>query len=360
MLRLSVPAVICLSAVAGCTSGGVDMPEAIALSPFTSSDAPLSISNHIVTLSEEIACVTDSFESQIHCVDRVGDHLTVFGGGGRGPGEFMALSGIGRGHGSHVMAMDFGEDRLTFFRPNGHLVSEIRLPSGFQSTSLRGDRLYGFRLVMPDFVEEFRPGFIPMEVSVSSGEVLWERTNLADAVDRECFNPAAGISTPDGGLVFQVCEYELAFFAHRDASNATVVASPSYVEAMPNERDVVAHMDSRVRFRRELPIIEAEMANIEAEFRAKPKEWLLKPHPFRFDDQSRLWAATTLDRDVFSYFDVWTDTTHIGAVRVRDRLMSFDIFGPIPVTSVERPPGNDGMSERGIGWYDLSKIDWSC
>ncbi len=212
-----VAAVFCLLAVTGCASEGTDVLETIAFSPFASSGAPMSTTNHIAILSEEIVCVTDSYEACIHCMDRVEGTVTVFGGKGRGPGELEALSGIERGRAGHVAALDFGVGggRLSLFSPDGNLMSETRMPSGFQLTLLRGGHLLGFELVTPtpaDFSEGlFQPSYVPQEVDASSGEVLWERTDLADAVDRECFNPAVGVSTPDGGLVFHVCEYELVF-----------------------------------------------------------------------------------------------------------------------------------------------------
>lgn len=363
MLRVAflwyVPAVavLCLS---GCTSERADLSETIILSPVASQGAPISTSNDVAILSEEIACVINSYDFHIHCVGRINGNTTVFGGEGRGPGEFAAPPGIERSREGHVVALDIGEDRLTVFRPNGTLVSETRLPSGFYSNLLRGDRLFGFDLVMPDFEKEFLPSYVPMEVDISSGEVLWKRTDLADAVDRECFNPAVGASTPDRGLVFQVCEYELAVFSHKDAPTVTVVASPSYVEALPNERDLAAHMDVMLSVRsRAGPITESEEDALEAEFLAKPKEWLLKPSTFGFDRQNRLWVATTRGRDAFSYFDIWADTTYVGAVRVEDRLMGFDIFESTLVTLVERAPDKDGIAERAIDWYDIGEIDWS-
>ena len=357
LLYAPVVALLCLS---GCTLERSDLSEHMALSPFASHGAPISTSNDVAILSGEIACVINSYEFHIHCVDRVNGNTTVIGGEGRGPGEFAAPPGIGRSRDGHVAAMDIREDRLTFFRPNGTLVSETRLPSGFSPTLLRDDRLYGFELVMPDFETEFQPSYVPTEIDIFSGEVLWKRTNLADVVDRECLNPAVGASTPDGGLVFQVCEYELAFFSDKDAPTVTVVASPSYVEALPNERDLAAHMDVMLSLRSLAgPITESEEDALEAEFLAKPKEWLLKPSTFGFDNQNRLWVATTRDRDAFSYFDIWTDTTYVGAVRVKDRLMGFDIFESTLVTLVERAPDVDDIAERAIDWYDLGEIDWS-
>ena len=363
MLRVAllwyVPVIILLC-LSGCASERADISETVILFPYASHGAPISTSNHVAVLSEEIACVINSYESHIHCVDRINGNVTVFGSEGRGPGEFARLSGIARSRDGHVVAMDIAEDRLTFFATDGSLASETRLPQGFAPTLLHGDRLYGFELVMPDFEKEFEPSYVPMEVDIRSGEVLWKRTGLADVVDRECFNPAIGASTPGGGLIFQVCESELAFFAHKDAPTVTVIASPSYVEALPNERDLAAFMDDIIPIRTLAgPIPESEMDAIAAGFLEKPKEWLLKPAPFGFDNRDHLWVATTRDRDAFSYFDVWSDTTYIGAVRVQHRLLGFDIFDSTLVTLVERPLDEDGIGERAIDWYDLGEIDWS-
>ena len=92
---------------------------------------------------------------------------------------------------------------MTFFEPNGTLVSEVRLPPLFQPNQLRGDQVFGFTLAMPDFASgQTEPAFVPVVVDAQSGEVLWERADLADAVGRECFTGAVGTSTPSGGLVF--------------------------------------------------------------------------------------------------------------------------------------------------------------
>ncbi len=355
-LLSAVVASFALTATTVCAQDGANVPEAIALLPFDSSGAPFSTSDDIAIMTEEIACVINSFESRIYCVDRRDGGINVFGGEGEGPGEFVGLTAIERGRDGQVVAVDIGRERLTFFKPGGTLVSETRLPSRFQPRLLRGDRLFGFKFEMLNLGGEILPGIVPMAADAYSGEILWERSDLADAVGRECFNGAVGASTPSGGLVFQVCGHELAFFAHRDAPTATVVASPNYIEALPNERDVSEHVElvSGIGLRRGSMMSASEIEAIAAEFREKPKEWILKPITFDFDDQNRLWAATTRDRDVFSYFDIWTGTAYAGAVRVRDRLMGFDIFGSTLVTLVERTPG-----ERAIDWYDLSKVEWS-
>ena len=277
----------------------------------------------------------------------------MFGSEGEGPGEFVGIVGIERGRDGQLIAIDYGDRSLTVFKPDGTSMSETRLPPEFNARHFRGDRLFGFKLVMPDFsAGEFQPGYVPMEVDAYSGDVQWERTDLGDIVGRDCFNPAISAIMPSGGLVFQVCEYELAFFASKDAQTATVVASPNYVEALPNERDVGEHIGvfSSVG----LPKSDEEIEAAAAAFRKVPKEWILKPHPFGFDNQNRLWVATTYDRDTYSYFDIWTGTEFDGAVRIQDRLMAFDILDSTLVTLVERSSG-----DMFIDWYELSDLTWS-
>lgn len=262
-----------------------------------------------------------------------------------------------RGPGGQLLAMDYGSARMTFFEPDGTLVSEAPLPPLFQPSQLRGDRLFGVELGIPGFASgETQATYVPMAADASSGEVLWQPADLADAVERECFSGAVGASTPGSGLVFEVCGNELAFFVDRDSPTATVVASPSYVETLPNDRDVSERMELITGAGRYRGMSDSAIAAIVAEFREKPKGWILRPDPFGFDHRNRLWVATSRDHDAFSYFDLWIDTVYAGAVRVRDRLMGFDIFGSTLVTLVERTPGENGIGERAIDWYDLGKV----
>ena len=83
-----------------------------------------------------------------------------------------------------------------------------------------------------------------------------------------------------------------------------MVASPNYVEALPNERDVSAHVES------------------------------------------------------ISYVDVWSGTEYAGAVQIRDRLLGFDILGSTLVALVERPLDEDGVGEWAVDWYDIGEVEW--
>ena len=224
---------------------------------------------------------------------------------------------------------------------------------------LRGSRLLGFKLAALDpSAGPGMPDYLPMMADASSGEVLWQRTDLADIVGRECLNATVSTLTPGGGLVFLVCGHELAFFADRDAQSATVVTSPSHTEAFPNERDASDRVEALSGIgRRGGTLTNSAREAIAAEFRGRSKDWIFKPIAFGFDHQDRLWVATTRDRDAFSYFDIWIGTEYAGSARVQDRLLGFDILGSTLVALVERTPGEDGIGARAIDWYDLSRVD---
>ncbi|MXW16989.1 MAG: hypothetical protein F4123_01005 [Gemmatimonadetes bacterium] len=355
---LSTPvAVLALATTTACAPDATSVPVVTELLPYASSAAPLSATFGIALVSEEIACVINSYESRIHCVDRSDGGVAVFGREGEGPGEFDGLSSIERGPDGQVVAIDVGSARMTYFELDGTVVSETPLPPLFQPSQLRGGRLFGVKVGLPDFASgETQPTYVPMVIDASSGEVLWERTDLPGAVGRECFSGAVGTSTPAGGLVFEACGNELAFLADRDAPSAIVAASPNYVETLPNDRDVGEQMELITGVGRYGGMPDSAIAARVAEFRAKPKDWILKRDAFGFDHRDRLWVATTHDHDAYSYFDVWTDTVYAGAARVRDRLMSFDIFGSTLVTLAERTPGADGIGELAIDWYDLGEV----
>ena len=100
----------------------------------------------------------------------------------------------------------------------------------------------------------------------------------------------------------------------------------------------------------------AAMEPYAAGYREDPKMWFLTGTPFKFDAKGRLWVGTTRDRDAYSYLDIWIGTEYVGTVRIRDRLMGYDVFGSTLAALVERAPGPDGIAERAIDWYDISEV----
>jgi len=143
-----------------------------------------------------------------------------------------------------VAAFDLRSAQLTFFEPDGTLVSATRMPPDVYLTDLRGDRALGSRLAMLDRTRsEDQPDEIPVVIDAVSGEILWEREDLSGAVGRDCFNGRVGILNPQGGIVTTACEHEIVFLDHEDATGATVVAAPNYSPLLPGSRDVDANVE---------------------------------------------------------------------------------------------------------------------
>ncbi len=106
-------------------------------------DVPLSESNQVALLADErVACVVDSYESRVRCVDTEGGVVGVFGRAGEGPGEFGTGSSGGididllRGEAGTVGVYDGLLGRFTVFEPSDAHVSEVRVP--FLDPSGRG------------------------------------------------------------------------------------------------------------------------------------------------------------------------------------------------------------------------------
>lgn len=69
-------------------------------------------------------------------------------------------------------------------------------------------------------------------------------------------------------------------------------------------------------------------------------------------------GAQPSERDAFSYFDIWTGTDYAGTVRIRDRLMGYDISDPTLAALVERPPDENGDAHRATDWYDIGEVEF--
>jgi len=352
-------ALLLTAATAVCTEDATD-DRVIHLRPFATTGAPLSMSSQVALVSERVACVVDSFEHRIHCVDSSRRAVGVFGREGEGPGEFRGPPWVMRGPGAMVAAFDLRSAQLTFFEPDGTLVSATRMPPDVYLTDLRGDRALGSRLAMLDRTRsEDQPDEIPVVIDVVSGEILWEREDLSGAVGCDCFNGRVGILNPQGGIVTTACEHEIVFLDHEDATGATVVAAPNYSPLLPGSRDVDAYVEGILSIGGGLVSLSlAQKEAYAAGYREKPRRWFLGgPWSLRFDTENRLWAALTLDRDAFSYLETWTGMEYAGTVRVRDRLMDYDILGSTLIVLVERKPDRYGIAQLAIDWYDIGGLE---
>ncbi len=314
----------------------------------------------VALVSKQVACVVNSYESRIHCVDTGRRTIGVFGREGEGPGEFRGFPRIMRGSEGMLVVSELRSAQLTFFEPNGTLVSETSMPPDVFWTDLQTNRVLGYRLAMLDRTRsEDQPDYVPVEADAISGEILWQREDLPDAVGRDCFDGRVGLRDPEGGLVTTACGHELVFLDHRDDTIATVVSSPNYFDALPNQRDVDAYVDGITSIGGgRVSLSPAQKEAYAAGYREEPKRWFLGgPSSLNFDGENRLWAATTHDRDFFSYLEIWTGMEYVGTVRIRDRLIDYDMLGSTLVALVERKPDQYGIAQLAIDWYDIGDVE---
>jgi len=337
----TVAAVSVAVAAVACDSGAVTTP-AVPLASIASVSAPFSVDTRIVLVDEDLVCVNNSFEMRVRCVDQRGDLVGIFGRRGEGPGEFELPPSLVRGPDGTVGAISI--NRLAIFTPGGDLVDEITLPVGFplpaaksfDTTLLANYYLGGANMTL-------------VEIDLSSATVLWERQDIANIAATECGTVALGVASPSGGWTFPACQRELAFLDDRDASTATAIQSPTYAEEFPNERDI-AEMQAQTQ-----PF--AFQADLDV-YRETPKRNHLRVGSLAYDDEGRLWVATERDRTRFSYFDLYVGTEHVGSVRIKDRLLGYDLYGSTLAALVERDPDTDGIGRRAVDWYDIGALDF--
>lgn len=355
----SLAAVALAIAAAGCLRDQ-PAPYDVSLVSIASAPVPLSRDNGVALTSAREACVIDSYNFRVVCVTP-DETIGEFGGRGEGPGEFTRPIWLGRVAPDRVGVFDSRQDRLTVFKTDGELVSDMLLPPLFHPRSAGPYSLFGEGLLglipgtQPEEGTEPSAETVLVEVSLRSGEVLWHRRGLEEIASTECGRLGSGIPTPSGGYVLYACKRELVFLEGRDGMAAAVIPAPNYVVEFPNERDVEAHLEGMASMFGGSASASA-MEPYAAGYREEPKAWFLLDGLI-FDDLGRLWVATRRDRDAFSYFDIWVGTEYAGTVRIRDRLIGYDILGSTLVALVERTPDRNGIAQRAIDWYDIDAVE---
>lgn len=320
----------------------------------------MSTRNSVALADEETACVIDSYEFRVVCRGREGEAFVAFGREGDGPGEFRSIRMVARVSPGRLGIADSRLDRLAIFTALGDRVSEVALPPMYSADGIREATVFGSGFDMATTFSSFLSGDsiltrIYSEVDIDSGEITWTRRDMNGITDTECGEVNSGVPRPGAGYVFWSCRRELVFLDDRDGDAVTVVTSPAYREELPNERDVAAYAEGLAMLGGGMPV-SPDDPRVEA-FRARPVRWFNVPGALQFDSQDRLWVSIKLDRDSFSYFEIWIGNEYAGSVRVRDRAMGFDLFQNTLAVLVERQPDSDGIAPRGIDWYDISDLD---
>ncbi len=323
------------------------------LIPHAAARAPLSQDNNIALVSDSVACVIDSYNYRVVCTAMEGSVLSAFGEKGEGPGEFMNPVRVARASRDTLAVHDLKLDRLTYYEPTGQRLFEASLPPLFGVEVVRGMRVFGHLGLGPPVGEAKALPMEHIEMDVAADSVVWSRDDMW-IVPTECGDHGAGIPTPSDGYVFRACQSDLVFYHDRDG-DPTVVTSPAYVPELPNERDVDDYLSDMARIFGRGSVAKSAYEPYAAGYREDPKPWFLVDG-FVFDSLGRLWVATTRDLDTFSYFDIWDGPDYQGTVRIRDRLIGYDILGSALVALVERKPDRYGIAQRAIDWYDIGGV----
>ena len=356
---LRIPTAAALLAItAGCNQAdtvvdGVFTPEVTGTAA-----VPFSESDEVSLLADErTACVIDSYEVRIRCVDTEGAVVGVFGREGEGPEEFGAPRGLARGEEGTVGVQDSGLGRFTVFEPSGVYISEVSTAGVSLFTPLRsfGAVLSG---VSPDVMVML--GHDPSgslmtryDIDIASGEIVLEEASPPGPWDVACGEVPWGLPERAGGWFFVACEGQLIFAG--DAGGATVVLAPTYAAELPDERDVARREEMLRSLQAGRPATQPVEGFLE-DYRATPKKYFLSTGAQLVDDANRWWIATQRDTHEWSYLDVYESAEYVGSVKVRDRLRAFDLVGSTLVVLAERrvgPDDTDGIPDRALDWYDI-------
>lgn len=328
-------------------------------------DVPFSTARTIALLANgRTACVVDSYDYRVRCVDPDGSVVGVFGREGEGPGEFEFPSDLSRGESGSVGVFDMGLGRFTIFEPDGtQVLATVRLPGSgdLDPTGAFGESVLGIETNRePDayVAGAARSGFQTLyEFDIASGMVLRKEELPPVPVQVDCGRIMYGRPNPRGGWVFLACEGHVVFLA--EDGTTTLTQAPTYRKELPTELDVAEYVAERQRFAEMgLPMSQERLD----EYGKTPKRYQLAPNKHGFDADGRWWIATLRDHREFSYLDVFCDGRYVGTVQVRGRLWGFDILESRLAVVVDRLAGSDdetsAISNRRVNWYDIGGLTW--
>ena len=229
-----------LSFASACVEGDTPGEPVFAPEVIGTASVPLSDNNEVVLLADgRVACVTESYDDRVHCVDLEGVVVGRFGREGQGPGEFGGAASLVRGDRGTIGVVDFELSRFSVFEPSGAFVSSVSLPGVTFSPVASFDTVVtgvSRRFLMPG-EDDDGPLMTLYEVNIASGETVREEASRGGPWDVECARVISGIPDRRGGWAFLACGGYLVFDGGA-GTEATVVRAPTYAEEFPDERDV--------------------------------------------------------------------------------------------------------------------------
>ena len=330
-------------------------------------DVPFSTARAIALLANgRTACVVDSCDHRVRCVDPDGSVVGVFGREGEGPGEFEFPTDLGRGESGSVGVFDMGLGRFTIYEPAGALLHTVRLP-GYGDLDATG----AFRRIRVGDRNDQRAGYLrggcrPEAVfrrftrSMSPRERFSEERNSRLSPCRltaggSCMDArtpvAAGFFLPVRAMSSSLPRMVRRRRLRRPRIRGNCRRSSMLPSSLP--RGSIS-LRWACRFRRNASMSTGRRQNGINWRRASTVS-------------TRTAGGGSLPRAItvsFSYLDVFCDGRYVGTVQVRDRLWGFDILESRLAVVVDRLAGSDdepsAIPARGVDWYDIGGLSWQA
>lgn len=344
-------ALLVLASGAACGREPADHP--LVLERRASSEGvPFTQSPFLSLVGSDRACLIDSYESQVVCGGPAWRGVERFGREGHGPGEFYALQGIAALP-SSLGLVDFGNRRVTLLAANGRVEATISF-DGYPT--LIRDAVDSTLLVLESDVGHWIPGNLTARrkariarVQLEVGTLHWDTLVLPEAVPVDEMGMSGGAWSPEYGYVFLQYPYQMVRFSPA-GEFLGILAPAHYQPEMPSDRDVETRVSDLTQLFGRPP-----GAEYIEEWRETPKRGVIDVQNVTFSEDGLLWVATTRDRTDWSYIDVYAEggRTYLGSVRVRDRLLAFDVRQGTLAALVERKDRN-GVPRNRIGWYETA------
>ena len=306
-------------------------------------EVPLSTSVSVALVDSSTACVVDSYEVRVVCVRSDGSTVGAFGREGEGPGEFEGSLALMRGPAGTLGVFD-ARRRLTVFEPDGTILRSAPVPFLFAPMAPFGQTVVGAY----DMSRSATYTMPVAEVDLGTGDFVQQRLLPHPSemgISMECERGyTTGALGPAGRMAFATCQSALVLW---DGDDVVTFRDPTYASELPSEMDVETYRE-RWRLAFGVPPAESQVLT----YAESPKWVTITSRSLIYDDWGRLWVALQRDRTAFSYFSIFSDTTHVGSVRVRDRIEGYDLLGSTLAVLVERLPDDPaGIPGRGVDWY---------
>ena len=327
---------------------------------------PLTASGTVALLADErTACVSETYETRVRCVDRDGSTIGLFGREGEGPGEFTTISGLVGGMDGTIGVVDNRANRFSVFEPTGALVSDVLTPGAALGVTPTGPfdetlSMVGRLSTAAADIQQAGSAYFAFKIDLVTGVVLSEEESPPANVEIQCERLSQGFPDAAGGWVLIACRGHLIFVSAD--GEATIVRSPAYFDELPSEREIARQAEQlgALARRPQGPAVRPDWLE---SYRNTPKTYHMAGQTGRVDARGWLWIATQRDHNEFSYLDVFGihDPTFVGSVVVRGHMKAFDVVGSTLVVLVERAAGphdSAGLPDHAIDWYDVAEIDF--